>query len=181
MGFAISAFRVNPKGVEIHEGTQFVDSGAGDAIKQWHKGYFPHASQATVRTRGRHDDHVVFKVQTHDGHELAEHEVQSLLNGENEDNIRRQAISRIDGTKQATFENTIRTHMRRHGKLPHSGVDAMLAGVPTASSPLGVHISGGFDEKGMQKPGYQFPHHSGDMTRRNSGLQRGISEAKPDA
>lgn len=109
----------------------------------------------------------VMTVHTPEGNPVNESDIDSLVRGHlSADQVRHRTNEMAEMSKQSDFERKIAGHMVNNGGLPHSGTDALVAGVPTADSELGRHISAGF-EGGSQKSGYRFPHYSGDMTRAN--------------
>lgn len=117
------------------------------------------------RIRQSHGHGSVVSVYTPEGHKLDDHHVDALVSGKySAGELRHHVQALRENDKQSRFEHAVRVHLATHGSLPHSGVDAMTAGVPAASTPLGAHIMAGFagNPGGI---GYQFPHHSGDMSK----------------
>lgn len=101
---------------------------------------------------------------TPEGHRVHPDHVTALMNGKmTSDEVRTRTASDYDAGQQHEFEQRIRTHMARHGSLPHSGTDAFQLGVPAAGTPLGQAIHAGFD-RGYQRPGFTFPRWNAGAT-----------------
>jgi len=105
--------------------------------------------------------HREIRLHTPEGLRVHSDHVTALMNGRmTADEVRSRTSADHDAAQQSAFENKIRVHMANHGSLPHSGVDAMVLGLPTASSHLGQAIHAGFEKRsgGMyQRSGFVFP------------------------
>ena len=120
--------------------------------------------------------HTKIHIQTPEGHDVPEHLVDGLINGTvDPSHARNEAFHSSEKSKQSEFEGRVRRHMATHGKLPESGTDAMAAGVPTASSEAGQHITAGYSGKhggGSYALHYTHPHYSGDVSKEHPDVAR---------
>lgn len=119
--------------------------------------------------------HTKIHITTPEGHAVPEHLVDGLIGGSvDPSHARTEAFHASEKAKQSEFETRVRTHMATHGKLPESGTDAAAAGVPTASSEAGRHITAGYSTKGKGGSAfamnYTHPHYSGDVSKEHPGV-----------
>lgn len=123
---------------------------------------------------GRDNDyaHASVRMWTPEGHELSTEHVQGVMAGTHDaQSLREHYADEHEMGKQRDFESKVRSHIYRNGGLPHSGVDALMAGVPTADSPAGSHIMQHVTPDGRGGGNISlnatFPHHSGDTSLEN--------------
>jgi hypothetical protein len=112
---------------------------------------------------------------TPEGHRLSPEHVQGIMNGTHDaQDLREHYADEGEVTKQRAFEDTVKRHIYKHGGLPHSGVDALMSGVPSADSPAGSHIMQHVTPDGRGSAhiayGATFPHHSGDTSLENPAV-----------
>jgi hypothetical protein len=124
---------------------------------------------------GRPDEeisHASVRIFTPEGHELARHHVEGLMAGtHNAQDLREEYADNAEQSKQGEFEQRVKRHIWLHGGLPHSGVDALMAQVPTATSPAGAQIMRHVTPDGRGSAhidlNADFPHYSGDTSLEN--------------
>jgi len=109
---------------------------------------------------------------TPEGHELSTEHVQGVMSGTHDAQaLREHYADEHEVGKQRAFEDTVKRHIAMHGDLPHSGVDALMAGVPTRDSSAGLAISAGIirggSNGGTYHSGQGMPHYSGDTSLEN--------------
>lgn len=100
------------------------------------------------------------RIHTPEGHELSPEHVQGLMAGTHDpQELREHYQDRHAAEQQRAYEEPIQRHLyQNNNTLPHSGVDAIAAGVPTADSPEGAHILGQI-RQGKYPSGVDYPHH----------------------
>lgn len=89
-----------------------------------------------------HNRRATVRMWTPEGHELSTEHVQGIMSGTHDPQALREHYSdQHEIGQQQEYESRIRAHIARHGELPHSGVDALMSGVPAATSAEGLRIS----------------------------------------
>jgi hypothetical protein len=100
---------------------------------------------------------------TPEGHRLSTEHVQGIMSGTHDaQELREYYADQHEVTQQQEFEHRAKQYIGRNKSLPHSGIDAMMAGVPTADSAAGMAISSG-----------TMPHYSGDTSLENPAVAVG--------
>lgn len=152
------------------------DTRGGSQEPQWTRGGVSpvtrpaHNSDPNGRVR-----HASVTMYTPEGHRLRPEHVQGIMSGTHDaQDLREQYADDHEVRQQHDFEDRVRKHIALHGGLPHSGIDAMMAGVPTADSPAGSMISAGIvrggSNGGTYHSGNNMPHHSGDTSLENPAV-----------
>ena len=118
---------------------------------------------ASNRHTGRSDDefpHASVRVWTPEGHELSPEHVKGLMAGTHDaQELREHYQDTHAARQQSDYEDPIKRHLyQNNNTLPHSGVDALMLGVPAAGSPEGMHILGQIAQ-GKYPSGVDYPHH----------------------
>jgi len=115
------------------------------------------------RATGRPDDdysHASVRVWTPEGHELSPAHVQGIMAGTHDAHeLREHYQDQHEVKKQLEYEHKIVRHLYlNNNTLPHSGVDALAAGVPSSGSSEGAHILNQISE-GRTPSSVDYPHY----------------------
>lgn len=114
----------------------------------------------------RYNRRATVRMWTPEGHELSTEHVQGLMSDTHDPQaLREHYADQHEIGQQHDYEARIRAHIARHGELPHSGVDALMAGVPAATSAEGVQISSLMRHDGSNggtwlPSSHEMPHYS---------------------
>jgi len=117
-------------------------------------------SAVTGGEQGRNFPQASVRVHTPEGHELSPEHVEGLMAGTHDPQELREHYQDTHAARQQRdYEDSIKNHLyQNNNTLPHSGVDALMLGVPTASSPEGMHILGQIAQ-GRTPGSVEYPHH----------------------
>jgi hypothetical protein len=117
-------------------------------------------SHRRTGTPGDEFPHASVRIFTPEGHVLSQEHVEGLMAGTHDaQELREHYQDQHAARQQIEYEEPIQRHLyRNNNTLPHSGVDALMLGVPTADSPEGAHILGQI-RQGRTPGNLDYPHH----------------------